>query len=155
LVSTLKVTKKNNIISDQTRTQVNVLAAFLLNTPRDRCWWSHWQSGTPCGHQTSHISLWGHSKKGRWTCYTYHWSQLQLVENGNCFGSHSIFGILRPQSLLLLSLPIWHCFCSGPKQKCPQLLHPMLGLGLCTRVSAQSQSIRLPVSYKSSWQAPR
>jgi len=62
----------------------------------------------------------------RWTCRTHQWSQLQLVESGNCFGGQDIFGILQHQPLVLKSLPVWHCLFSAPKQKCLQLLHPIL-----------------------------
>ena len=117
-----------------------MLAAFHVTAAKDRCWWSHWCSlGWP---DTSTSFFARPLKKGWWTCHTHKWSQLQLVESGNCFGVHGIFGILQPQPLLLQSLLAWHCLCSGPKQKCPQLLHPILDLGLCTR--AQSQNIRPP-----------
>jgi len=73
-------------------------------------------------------------QKGLWTCHTHQWSQLPLVVSPNCFGGHYIFGICG----------LSFCGCktglsgtgslySGPAQKCPQLLRPTPGSGLCTR----------------------
>ena len=56
-----------------------------------------------------------------------------LVVSGNCFGGHDIFGILRPQLLWPQNQPVWQSLYSGPEQKCPQLLRPTPGSGLCTR----------------------
>jgi len=44
LVSRLKATRKEQIMSDQTCTQAKMLAAFPLTTARDRRWWRHWRS---------------------------------------------------------------------------------------------------------------
>jgi len=38
-----------------------------------------------------------------------------------------------PQLLWLQNQPVWRSLYSGPEQKCPQLLHPTPGSGLCTR----------------------
>ena len=89
-----------------------------------------------------HINKQDHSKKGQWTCHTHQWSQLPLVVSGNCFGGHDIFGILRPQLLWPQNQPVWQSLYSGPEQKCPQLLRPTPGSGLCTR--AQRQAIQPP-----------
>ena len=72
-----------------------MLAAFSLATATDRRWWSHWCSlGSP---DTSTSFFERPLKKGQWTCHTHQRSQLPLVESGNCFGGHDIFGILWPQ----------------------------------------------------------
>ena len=109
-----------------------MLAAFPLTTARERRWWSHWHS---LGSPDTSTSLFARplKKGGRWTCHTHKWSQLPLVVSGNWFGGHDIFGILRPQHLWLQNQPVWQSLYSGPEQKCPQLLRPTPGSGLCTR----------------------
>jgi len=98
-----------------------MLTAFPLTTASDRCWWSHWRSMGPPDISTSFFPR--PLKKGA--------VDMQLVESGNCFGGHGNFSISQPS--LPQNLPVWHCLCSGLKQKWQQLLHPILGLGLCTR----------------------
>jgi len=57
-------------------------------------------------------------------------SQLPLVESGNCFGGHDIFGILRHQLLWPQNQPVWRSLYSCLEQTCPQLLCPTPGSGL-------------------------
>jgi len=99
LVSTLKHLKKEQIMSDQSCTPANILQPFSWPQPGTGAGGA---TDAPWGHQThQQVSLQDHSKKGRWTCHIHEWSQLQLVESGNCFGGHGIlaFCILSCRSL--------------------------------------------------------
>jgi len=110
-----------------------MLAAFPLTTAKDRPWWSHWRSlGSP-DISTSFCEATQKRSDG-----------LAIHTIGfSCICLKVVIGLevmvflafCNLCLLLLQSLPVCHCFCSGPKQKCPQLLHLIPGLGLCTRGS--------------------
>jgi len=120
-----KQQKKEQIISDQICTQANKPTAFFLNTARYRHWWSHWCS--LWDHQTyQHIYSWGYSKKVQWSCHTHqglncNWLKVVIALEVMVFLAFCSLSLCCRKTCL----PVWQCL-SGPKQKSPQLLHPIL-----------------------------
>jgi len=93
-------------MSDKTCTQAKMQVAFPL---MDRRWWSQCLSLGLFDTSTSFFAR--RLKKATLNLQCTPVVSLPLVESGNCFGGHGIFGILHPQLLLPRNQSVWQCDC--------------------------------------------